>query len=80
MARRGERIDCSTCRTHDVTSILGWDFMAQLTGTRLSIKFKLYLGTICALITMIGFQFIHADTPLWILVLLAAILVCHKDY
>ncbi|UTI86044.1 MFS transporter [Mammaliicoccus sciuri] len=28
-------------------------FMAQLTGTRLSIKFKLYLGTICALITMI---------------------------
>lgn len=48
-------------------------FMAQLTGTRLSIKFKLYLGTICALITMVGFQFIHADTPLWILVLLAAI-------
>lgn len=48
-------------------------FMAQLTGTRLSIKFKLYLGTICALITMIGFQFIQADTPLWILILLAAI-------
>ncbi|UXU84113.1 MFS transporter [Mammaliicoccus sciuri] len=48
-------------------------FIAQLTGTRLSIKFKLYLGTICALITMIGFQFLQADTPLWILILLAAI-------
>lgn len=47
--------------------------ISQITGTRLSIKSKLYLGTVCAFITMIGFQFIHADTPIWILIILSAI-------
>ncbi|WP_323703001.1 MFS transporter [Mammaliicoccus sp. Dog046] len=47
--------------------------MAQLTGTRLSIKAKLYIGTIGAIITMAGFQFINAQTPIIILILLSAV-------
>lgn len=47
--------------------------MAQTTGSRLSIKTKLYIGTTGAIITMIGFQFISDQTPIALLIVLSAI-------
>lgn len=47
--------------------------VAQLSGSRLSIRAKLYIGALGALITMIGFQFINSSTPLVILIVLSAI-------
>ncbi|ANZ34407.1 MFS transporter [Staphylococcus carnosus] len=47
--------------------------VSEITGTRLSIKLKLYIGTFGALVTMIGFQLLSSSTPISVLICLSAI-------